>query len=369
MRNTRYVEIMNEITPITPTLLEGAIGDAIRVCEVAAPTGREERRAELVIHKLRNIGWTVERDGAGNVLAYWNQRPTKPLIVMAHLDTVHVGIKNIKVARDENVLQGPGIGDNSMGVAALLYLARAFRGHQGPLLLAATVAEESVGNLRGALEAVEDWNPSEVIALEGAGVEHLITSGPGSIRYRISLHGQGGHSWEDRSQASATHALVEILSQIGEEQSCESWNIGKISGGGIVSARAAEASAEIEFRDHSAEKLENAKQIVDQALQNLPKGLTGQKEMLGRRPGGRTSQDHPLVQSALKIREQYGLSQECAAVSTDANAGYGAGIPSLCVGLTHGELLHTQQEWCDVSRLEDSLNSLAQLVWERTSAI
>ena len=50
------------------------------------------------------------------------------------------------------MLRGPGIGDNSMALAALLALARDLAGAapEVPILLVATVGEEGLGDLRGA---------------------------------------------------------------------------------------------------------------------------------------------------------------------------------------------------------------------------
>lgn len=354
--------------PINQTLLDSVAGDAIRICETPALTGHEKRRARLVQGKLHDLGWTTEIDRVGNLLAYWDKRPDRPLTVMAHLDTVHPD-RQIKVSREGDILQGPGIVDNSLGIAGMLYLARMFRGQELPLLLAATVGEESVGNLRGALAITEDWKPREIIALEGVGQDELVVAGPASVRYQIEITGPGGHSWADREKPSATHVLVDLLGRIEGEASCESWNIGSISGGGILSARASQARAGIEFRDHDKGQLLRMEELARELLADLPNDIEASLEALGDRPGGRTEINHPLVAQALHSRKEYGMSLELASVSTDANAGYGAGIPAICFGLVHGENLHTPEEWCSLEGLDRSLDCLVELIAARAAAL
>ena len=61
----------------------------IELCRIPAPTFLEERRAEWMAAQFAALGWHVEADGAGNVIARPDAARTGPYIALtAHLDTV-----------------------------------------------------------------------------------------------------------------------------------------------------------------------------------------------------------------------------------------------------------------------------------------
>jgi acetylornithine deacetylase/succinyl-diaminopimelate desuccinylase-like protein len=90
------------------------------------------------------------------------------VLLAAHLDTVFVAGTPLTVRRDERRLHGPGVGDNSLGVAAILALPRTPPGRRivpaADILLTGNVGEEGLGNLRG-MRAVMDERPGIAAAV------------------------------------------------------------------------------------------------------------------------------------------------------------------------------------------------------------
>jgi len=351
------------------------VEEAVLICEIPSPTGHEKRRAEFVAEKFRDTGWLVDIDEVGNVIAL-PAREThggRTIMVAAHLDTVFSSVRDISVVRDGNILKAPGIGDNSLGVAGLLYLAREFAQSPGThaLALVATVGEEGLGNLRGATQAVASLKPDEMIALEGGGAECLIYSGPASVRARISVITEGGHSWEDRGRENAISELLRAIAvlEAAAPAISDSFNIGLISGGSGISAIAAQAQADIEFRALEISLLDQALVLLEDLAQpdRSPPSLS--VEILGVRPGGKTSQYHPLACAAREARRKAGLPlAKSSCVSTDANAGMAADVPSICVGLAGSKGAHTPAEQVDISKLSLSLDALSILTGMRTES-
>jgi acetylornithine deacetylase/succinyl-diaminopimelate desuccinylase-like protein len=107
------------------------------------------------------------------------------------------------VRRAGGRVYGPGLGDNSLGVAALLHLAHALAchgvAHAGDIWFVANVGEEGLGDLRGMRAAVDRLagRIGAAIALEGCDPARVIHAGLGVRRYRISAVAAGGHSWGD----------------------------------------------------------------------------------------------------------------------------------------------------------------------------
>jgi tripeptide aminopeptidase len=349
--------------PATPAEVARCVEDAIAICEIPAPTGEEGERAAWVAARMREAGLEAALDANGSVLA---RRPRSSgedaIVVAAHLDTVFADVREIRVHRDGDVLRAPGIGDNSLGVAGLLFLARRLGDGGRPVVLAATVAEEGLGNLRGARGVVDALDPSEFIALEGGGARQLVTPGVGSARLRLTATTAGGHSWQDRGRPSALHQLIGLLAPLTARPGTASFNVGELHGGAGINVLAPEAHATAEFRDTDTERLDAAVARLEAAAATARVAV----ETLGRRPGGTVAGDHPLVRDALGAFEEAGAARPAlAASSTDANAALGAGIPAVTVGLAESSEVHALDERVDVSGLPASLSALAGLLARR----
>ena len=167
-------------------LEERVIELAIQIQQIPAPTFQESRRAEFVRELFeRERLQDVSVDEVGNVYGRWStdNRPwsivhspsssPKPLIVSAHLDTVFPAETDLRVRREADKVFGPGIGDNSLGVAALFGLLWGLQpSPPAPLpkgegsrdvWFVANVCEEGLGDLRG-MKAVVDRFGADVQA-------------------------------------------------------------------------------------------------------------------------------------------------------------------------------------------------------------
>jgi acetylornithine deacetylase/succinyl-diaminopimelate desuccinylase-like protein len=307
------------------------------------------------------------RDGAGNVLARFGPADWPAAIVAAHLDTVFPAGTPLDPRRTREQLRGPGIGDNCLGLAALLHLARRF-GERGeplhPVLLAATVGEEGLGDLRGARALLDDHDCDAFVALEGHGRDTLQTAGIGSSRLRARFAAPGGHSWGDRGSPSAVHALLAAGAAAVAAAGDKHVNVGVVGGGTSINTIAASSALEIDLRDADDDTLEATRERVEAELRAAtPSGVDLAVEPLGRRPAGATPAGHPLVQAARAARREAGLApaQENAS-STDANAALGRGIPAICVGLTHGANAHRIDECVELAPLPAGLAVAEHLV-------
>src|SRR5207248_2033974 len=135
---------------------------AQRICEVPAPTGNEQARAQLVASLWRERGYTPEIDATGNVYIRRGKGGNGPvLMLLAHTDTVFPQTTPISVERQADILRGPGIGDNSVNVAAMIgaldVLDELGRETDADIVAVADVGEEGLGNLLGARTAVERY--------------------------------------------------------------------------------------------------------------------------------------------------------------------------------------------------------------------
>lgn len=348
---------------------------AQRICEVPAPTGLEEQRGELVASLLRERGYRPEFDEVGNVYVRRGKRSKRPvLMLLAHLDTVFPLATPLKVKRDGDILRGPGIGDNSLSVAAMLgvldVLDQMGKETELDLVAVANVGEEGLGNLRGARAAVERYrdNLGGVIAIDG-NLGHITHGAVGSQRWRIRVAGPGGHSYGAFGRPSAIHGLARIVAAIAElpvpQEPKTTYNVGNIEGGTSVNTIAAQASALLDMRSTDVAELRKlAEQVRKIVKQRAGAGLQTEIEVLGERPAGSLSQSHPLVQLAAQVLVWLGMEPEYGASSTDANIPISLNIPAICVGVTQVRQMHTLEEWLAIPPIGDGLAQLVRLCLE-----
>jgi tripeptide aminopeptidase len=348
-----------------------------RFAQLPAPTGGESRRAALVADAFRLRGFTrVHMDAVGNVVARRPGAPSlaaAPVVCMAHLDTVFAADTPLLLRRDGDRIVCPGIGDNARGLAGMLALADTFGvpGLDGdalelarPIEFVATVGEEGLGNLRGArayFDALADDGtaPHAVVAIDGPGDERIVHHALGSRRYRVTLHGPGGHSWADFGRPNAIHAAgraTHWLAMLPSEfRGRLAVSVGRIGGGESLTAIPTLAWLDIDVRATDEGALGRAdlklRDIVRQAVheenrQANDATLRADIVVLGERPAGALSADHPIVALAMAATRNAGRDPLSAVASTDANIPLSRGIPAITIGAGgRGGGAHTADEW------------------------
>jgi tripeptide aminopeptidase len=355
---------------------------AIAIQQIPAPTFDERARCVYVAKRMHALGLAdVQIDGVGNVYGRRDGAAGGPaLLIAAHLDTVFPAGTDLTVRRDGARVYGPGLGDNSMGVAALLHLAQALQqhniAHPGDIWFVANVGEEGLGDLRGMRAAVDrlQGQIAAAIALEGCGPDRIIHAGLGVRRYRISAAAAGGHSWADFGAPSAIHALVRLaagLSRIeAPTEPRSTFNIGVIEGGSSVNTIAQHAALLLDLRSTTSNGLGQLIGQVDQALaaaRAAEPGVAFELETVGDRPAGAIAIDHPLVRTACAAYRAEGFSAIYDIASTDANIPLSRAIPAVCVGVTDGENEHRLDEYIEPARLPAGMRALLRLALAATS--
>lgn len=338
------------------------IEEAVTIQQIPAPTFDEHERSDYTARRFERMGLTdVHVDGLGNVTA-WTPNAQgscagQAVMVSAHLDTVFPMETPLTERRTHTRIYGPGIGDNSLGLAALLNLAQQLKPDllPHPVVWVATVGEEGLGDLRGMRKAVEDLGEriGAAIILEGIGLGKVYNAGLGVRRLKISVEGPGGHSWLHPERPSAVHQVLRVGAAILEgvplsKRPRTTLNIGLVEGGTSINTRAARASIAIDMRATTPQALTSLEERVRDVLEanRAPRGMKMTVEVVGDRPSAHLSDDHPLVQAAQATLEHVGYRPSTPEVgSTDANIPLAAGIPSVCIGITVGGDAHTTNEY------------------------
>ena len=353
----------------------------MEIQQIPAPTFAETQRTQFVRELFDAAGLQdISIDLVGNLYARLpGENKCKPLIVSAHLDTVFPIETDLALSSKKDRIIGPGIGDNSLGVAALIGLV--WRLHElgeilpGDLWLVANVCEEGLGDLRG-MRAVVNRFGSDVVAylvIEGLSLGYIQHRGLGVQRYRITVKTAGGHSWSDYGQPSAIHELSKVVTQLiaipVPPEPRTTINVGRMGGGTSINAIASEAWLELDLRSEDtqvlAELIRNVEQLSEAA--NTLSG-TGRPEVLveaeviGMRPAGEIPVEHPLVRLAEDCLKEQGIGPKLLIGSTDANVPLSRDLPAVVLGITTGAGAHTTGEFIYTEPIERGMQQLVQFV-------
>ena len=338
---------------------------------VPAPPFGEAARAEWMADRMRELGLQgVRLDDEGNALGFLREDDgAAPLVLLsAHLDTVFPADTPISVREEDTVLHAPGAADNGAGLAGLLALAAALRASelqpQTNILFAANVGEEAEGNLRG-MRHLFTRSPlgsriAATIALEGAGLETVVTRGLGSRRFRVSISGPGGHAWTDAAIPNPIVTLAASITALAAQplpsRPRTTLNVGAIEGGTSVTSVPQTASASFDLRSTDAGELLALEvrlyRAVEDAVLYANRGsqhqLRADISLIGDRPAGGLPEVSRLLESVRAVDRHLNLRTEERLGSTDANIPLALGRDAVAIGAGGAAGgIHTTHEWYD----------------------
>ncbi|MFN8376083.1 MAG: M20/M25/M40 family metallo-hydrolase [Anaerolineae bacterium] len=358
-----------------PETAQWVIQQAIAIQQIPAPTFNEEHRALHVMESFKSLGLVeIEIDAVHNVygLLPGANRNVPGIMISAHTDTVFPQETDLATSQKDDLVFGPGLGDNSLGVAGLLGLLTVLQRESWTpacdLWFVATTREEGLGDLGGIRAAFEKLKSriASVINLEGLAFGHIYHAGIAVRRLHIKATAPGGHSWLHYGRPSAIHGIVELgarITAINPPQSARTtYNIGLIEGGQSINSIATHASLWLDMRSEQLATLQMLEQQVRSEVAALSRPeLNLDIEVVGDRPAGSIALDHPLVSGAIAALAQVGVRATLETGSTDANVPLAAGCPAVTIGITRGGNAHRLDEYIESKPVEAGLRQLILL--------
>ncbi|MEI9980570.1 MAG: M20/M25/M40 family metallo-hydrolase [Edaphobacter sp.] len=379
----------------------------LELVRIPAPPFGESNRAAWFLERFHQLGLTsIHLDDAGNALAELAPDPARTLLksvipteggverpafnpseseqpavapvvlLSAHLDTVfpiETPINPIE-EKDSCRILAPGICDNAAGLTGLLAIAAALRyaniAPPIPILFAANVGEEGEGDLRGMRHLFERGpyrnRIAAAIALEGSGNSAVVTRALGSLRFRVTITGPGGHSWTDAGTPNPILLLSLALTHIAAlklpSDPATTVNVGQISGGTAINSIPESATALLDIRSTEPTQLIATATHVHQILDDVTATQKTTKlriETIGNRPAATLPADSPLLHTLRAVDRHLTLRTEPRLGSTDANIPLSRNIPAIAIGAGGtGGGIHTLQEWYDTTHRETALRRI-----------
>ena len=100
--------------------------------------------------------------------------------------------------------------------------------------------------------------PDVWIDVDGGGLSRIVSMGLGSVRYRVTFAGPGGHSWGAFGTANLAHAMSravryfqDVADTLTRSGPRTSYNVGRVGGGTSVNSVPFETWMEVDMRSES----------------------------------------------------------------------------------------------------------------------
>lgn len=342
----------------------------ITLTQIPAPPFKEKERAAKFKQLLQAIGAdSIWIDNAGNVIALRRGKSGKKTVVMeAHLDTVFPEGTDVTVKQKGDTLFAPGISDDTRALTVVLTLLKSMNQANiktdADILFVGTTGEEGPGNLRGVKELFgSGLKIDSYISIDGGALGDIVYSAIGSIRYRITYKGEGGHSYGRFGLVNPHNATARAIQQFVTEAdkftrtvTKTTYNIGMIGGGTSVNSIPFESWMEVDMRSENQKNIQILDSLLQRAIQlglreenaikRIGKDLTVDIQQLGNRPTGTQDSSLALIQRATAAVDFMGYKPRFISLSTNANIPISKGIPAITIwtGGKNGGA-HSLDEW------------------------
>ena len=351
------------------------------LCQIPAPSGKEEKRVEFVKAWLENIGAKgVYVDSAKNVIYPVNCDGRDDITVfMAHTDVVFPDLTPLPFSEDEEKMYAPGIGDDTACLVLLLmtikYIVKNGLKAKNGILFVANSCEEGLGNLKGVRQIFKDYSGriKELVTFDG-GYKHIVDRCVGSHRYELTFTTIGGHSFGAFGNPNAIALMSELITnlykcQVPQKENCKTtYNVGIVQGGTSVNTIAQSAKMLYEYRSDDKECMAYMENFFKAEVQKIRAQNKGEIEvkLIGDRPcGGEVDMDklNALCEKVISISQKHsGLDCARESGSTDANIPQSLGIPAVCAGTHISGGTHTREEWVEKASLDIGSKINAEIV-------
>ena len=322
-----------------------------------------EKGYTITEKKFKNAGNFLRIDLAGELTQ-------APIVLMAHLDTVHkigaFGSQPVKIEGD--TIFGPGVVDCKGGaVEALLVLETLMKSNLShrPVRVLLTTDEE-VGSRFSGPEGIdfirENVRDAAAVLNCETGRRNTLTVGrKGIARLKIDITGKSAHAgnaYFDGASAicEAAHKIltIERLSQPEHE----TYNCGVISGGTQANVVPAQCSIVVDIRSFDENGLSNAVENVRSIVETsfVPGTCASVSILSCRPPMAPTIQNKQLFEKIKKIAKDNGLESfqpVCKGGGSDATYPTQLGIPTVCSCGVVGMGEHTLNEQASISSLRE----------------
>lgn len=369
-----HLKLLPEFVKILKSIQETIITNIVLIGQTPSPTFREEKRTEIFLERLAD--YQVDEcttDGYRNPIGIirGSSASKPPIFVVAHLDTHHLSENEFNYEVGSNFIKGPGISDNSLGVAVLASLPEIFRKlnlkFESDIVLAGVIQSMGSGNLRGIRHLLKTWSTPirGAVCVEGVELGRLNYYSAGMIRIEIECRIGTADGWERAFRPNAILVLNEIINQFLElklpQRPRSRVIFGKISGGFKHGIIAYDAKLGLEIQSDADQMVKSIYRDISDIVEGTGHeyGVDMNLKTISNVNAAKLNYNHPLVKAAGKIINTLDIKPVSDHSESELSIFLSKNIPAVTLGITSGANYHLDNA---VIEIEPVFKGIAQVV-------
>ena len=332
-------------------LRETILATTVMVNEIPAPTFQESNRAHFLANRFSEMGMTSasvdEKNNALGIIP--GQTGEQDILVAAHLDTFFDSVVDHTVTLHPNRALGPGISDNSLGVAVLgilpIILEHVGLRMNSNIVLLGSSRSLGGGDLEGLRFVLENYkNPFRAaVCLEGTRIGRLSFSSIAMLRGEISYRIPDLYDWTKLNSVGAIVDMNDIINHILEIplplKPKSNIVLGSIEAGSSYNTLPTRAILRFEIRSESDEIVDGLSRRIKFLVEEMTSktGAMVRFQEIARRYSGGTDFSHPLNIIGREILKTVDVCPRISPSTSEVSALIDHGVPAVTIGLTVGE--------------------------------
>ena len=369
----RVLKLLPTVRGAADSLREMLLANLVMIGEIPAPTFGESDRVAFLSDRFSECGLQNSSiDQAGNALGILpGSGGDRDILVVAHADTVFDAKTDHTITVHEDRVIGPGVADNSMGLAALALLP-SLLDHLGLRFHSDLVLMGSCRSLgRGDLEGLDSFlantqRPVRAgVCVEGAELGRLSFASIGMLRGEFRVQLPKAYDWSGFGASSAVRIINSVINRIFAiplpREPMTSIRLGSIRGGTGFAKLAQDAELRFEIRSESKgivhEMYERMADIAAEESSRTDARVT--VDIFARREPGGLPFSHPLIRQTRKVMQELEVEPHLTPSVSELTSFIKRRIPAVTLGITRGDDLHTAEESV---MIEPMFDGLAQLI-------
>ncbi len=368
-------EIISDLPAVREVCLslrETLLANLVMLGEIPAPTFKEEDRINFLLQRFSECGLNnTSSDEHGNGLGILpGKNRERNILLLAHADTVFSDRRDHTVSVHADKMCGPGIADNSLGLAVLATLPTLFDklGIELDSGLVLMGAARSLG--RGDLEGTRFFLENNKLPLtggicvEGVQLGRLSYASAGMLRGEITCQVPEEYDWIRRGATGAILVMNDVINRILgialPRKPKTSIVLGSVEAGEGFNIIPTEATLRFEVRSEDSGIVER----VSGELEDIVEDVTSQTgsevtlDVVARREVAGLKIGHPLVKQTRHIMNALGLHPHITPSISELSALIAKDVPAITLGITDGERLHEERESVTIEPIFTGLTQL-----------
>ncbi|MDQ7031940.1 MAG: hypothetical protein Q9M37_04385 [Desulfonauticus sp.] len=343
------------------------LANLVLIGEIPAPTGSEQARISFVMERMVEYGVeTCSTDELGNGLAFLpGEKGEQTILLVAHADTPFSNTEDHTFHMTSTEVHGPGVADNSLGVAVLTtlpYLLDKLNIRLASnLMLLTSVRNLHKGNQEGLRFFLANSKQSiDVgIVLEGAQLGRL------NFKSIASLGGLVTCQVNRRiSQESAINVLCQVVAGLNNlslpSDTHTFLTLGAIESGVTYKYPARNGTLEFQIQSSSDHTITQITSDIYSLLDNIAQqpGISVHFRQIANSTCGGIDSNHPLVLCARKIHDALKIKPQGSIYDPAVSPLVEHKIPALCIGITEADNINYLDEFIEISPIHLGLSQL-----------